>query len=286
MKKIWTGLQDETNRRETLRLLGAAGVTVLAGCGKSGPGVPGGGAGGTGGSAGAGGSGAGTGGASGTGGPSADAGMAAPTDASAISCVVRPNQIEGPYFLDEKLDRSDIRSDPSDSSVKPGVTMRLGLRVYRIDGAACAPLTGALVDVWQCDALGVYSGVMDVAGAFNTTGKKFLRGYQTVNAAGSVDFVTIFPGWYGGRAIHTHFKIRTAPTVSGGAFEFISQLYFPEDIISAVLATPVYVGHGRPDTPNAMDAFFQMGGDQLVPRVTRSPDGSYDATFDIGLRIT
>ena len=235
--------QDQSNRRETLRLFGAAGVTALVGC-------------------------------------ESEATPAAPG-----SCVVRPTQIEGPYFLDEKLKRADIRSDPTDSSVKPGVILRLGFRVYRIDGSACTPLSGALVDLWQCDALGIYAGVQDITGMFNTAGKKFLRGYQVVSAAGAADFITIFPGWYTGRTIHNHFKIRTM-TPSGRAFEYVSQLYFPEDVISAVLATPVYAGHGRPDTPNARDGGFATGGSQLIPRMTMQADGSYDALFDIGLQIT
>jgi len=94
------------------------------------------------------------------------------------ACVVRPYQTEGPYFVDEKLNRSDIRSDPSDGSVRPGAPLRLALQVSRTDGRSCAPLTGALVDLWQCDALGVYSDVRDRDGLFSTRGKKFLRGYK------------------------------------------------------------------------------------------------------------
>ena len=72
-------------------------------------------------------------------------------------CVVRPEQTEGPYFIDERLNRSDIRSDPSDRSVKPGVPLRLAFQVSRIDGSSCKPLSGAVVDIWHCDALGAYS---------------------------------------------------------------------------------------------------------------------------------
>jgi hypothetical protein len=76
-------------------------------------------------------------------------------------CVVHPEQTEGPYFVDEKLHRSDIRSDPTDHSVKPGVPLHLQFHVSRVSGGACAPLNGAIVDVWQCDALGAYSDVRD-----------------------------------------------------------------------------------------------------------------------------
>jgi protocatechuate 3,4-dioxygenase beta subunit len=77
------------------------------------------------------------------------------------ACVVRPEQTEGPYFIDEKLNRSDIRVDPSDKSVKAGVPLRLEFHVSHIGGGACTPLSGAIVDLWHCDALGVYSDVRD-----------------------------------------------------------------------------------------------------------------------------
>src|SRR5215210_4482733 len=123
------------SRRDTFRLLGAAGATALAGSQMGG------------------------------------AGRAAQ---EGVSCVVTPALTEGPYFVDEKLNRSDIRSDPSDQSVKPGLPLRVKMAVYRVDGTACTPLTGATVDMWHCDALGLYSDVQ----ANNTAGKKYLRGYQ------------------------------------------------------------------------------------------------------------
>src|SRR5947208_475886 len=89
------------------------------------------------------------------------------------ACMVRPFQTEGPYFVDEKLNRSDIRSDPSDGSLRPGAQLRVALRVSRTDGRSCFPLAGAIVDLWQCDALGIYSDVRDRDGLFNTKGKKF-----------------------------------------------------------------------------------------------------------------
>ena len=108
------------------------------------------------------------------------------------SCIVRPQQTEGPYFVDEKLNRSDIRSDPSDNSIKQGVPLRLVIQVSRIASSSCAPLRGAIVDIWHCDAMGVYSDAIDRS--FNTVGKKFLRGYQVTDANGSVEFITIYPG--------------------------------------------------------------------------------------------
>src|SRR5512145_10150 len=76
-------------------------------------------------------------------------------------CVVRPEQTEGPYFVDERLHRSDIRSDPGDGVVRSGTPLALTFQVSRFDAAGCRPLPGAQVDIWHCDALGIYSDVSD-----------------------------------------------------------------------------------------------------------------------------
>src|SRR5258707_9856176 len=114
-------------------------------------------------------------------------------DAKALACVVRPAQTDGPYFVDEKLNRSDVRRDPANKSVKEGVPLRLKFNVNRVKGDACAPLAGAQVDIWQCDALGNYSDVRDMSGRFDTRGQKFLRGYQVTNPKGAAEFQTIYP---------------------------------------------------------------------------------------------
>src|SRR5262245_10769337 len=98
--------------------------------------------------------------------------------AQAPTCVVKPELTEGPYFVDDQLDRSDIRSEPSDGSLRPGVPLALTFNVSQVGSGTCAPLSGARVDVWHCDALGVYSGVSDNTFPSSTVGEKFLRGYQ------------------------------------------------------------------------------------------------------------
>jgi protocatechuate 3,4-dioxygenase beta subunit len=113
---------------------------------------------------------------------------------TAPSCVVRPQQTEGPYFVDERLPRADIRSNPSDGSVSEGVPLRLAFHVSRIAGDTYTPLQGAVIDVWNCDVRGRYSDVSDMNAFFDTRGKKFLRGSQTTDASGSAQFITIYPG--------------------------------------------------------------------------------------------
>src|SRR5436309_936588 len=241
------------NRRELLSLLGTAAVVAIAGC-EPGPVVP----------------------------RWLRRLFSRKLSVSAMPpCIVRPEQTEGPYFVDERLNRSDIRSDPSDGLVKDGIPLRVVLRVSQIGGNGCAPLAGAMVDLWQCDALGIYSDVRDRS--FDTSGKKFLRGYQVTDNNGSAEFITIYPGWYPGRTVHIHFKIRT-DAASRRAYEFTSQLYFEESITDEVYLQAPYVSRGRRTTMNTMDGIFRRGGDRLILQVVRQAQG-YAGAFDIGLQI-
>ena len=199
------------------------------------------------------------------------------------SCIVRPRQTAGPYFVDGQLERSDIRSDPTDGSVSKGAPLRLAFHVSRIDADGCAPLPGALVHLWQCDALGVYSGVEDLEGRFDTVGQKFLRGFQRTDADGIARFTTIYPGWYEGRTVHIHFTIRTDPSSDGR--EFTSQLYFDDSLTDRVMDAKPYASRGRDRAVrNLQDDIYLAGGDQLLLEVEEDDDG-YAARFDIGLQI-
>ena len=204
--------------------------------------------------------------------------------AASLSCVVRPEQTEGPYFVDEMLDRADIRRDPTDGAVAEGLPLRLKLTVHRVDGDSCTRVPGAKVDLWQCDALGVYSDVRDINGLFDTRGKKFLRGYQMTHENGGVEFLTVYPGWYAGRTPHIHFKIRV-PAESARAYEFISQLYFDDSVSDLVYALPPYNAKGAGRTRNEGDGIFRRGGNQLMLNVAKDGAG-YIGTFDIGLRMS
>lgn len=200
--------------------------------------------------------------------------------ASVPPCIVRPEQMEGPYFVDERLHRSDIRSDPSDGSVKEGVPLQVAIRVHEIRENACAPLPNVMVDLWHCDAHGVYSDVRD--DSFDTRGKKFLRGYQMTDATGTVRFLTIYPGWYPGRTVHLHFKVRTPPESRRG-YEFTSQIYFDDALTDQVFAQAPYAQGRR--TKNHQDGIFNDGGTELMLPLTKEGEG-YRGTFDIGLQMT
>lgn len=235
------------SRREALALLGASGVAWLPGCRS---------------------------------GNRAEMRTASDT-AAAPGCVVRPAQTEGPYFVDERLNRSDIRSEPGTSAVKAGTLLALTFSVMRVGAGACTPIAGAMVDIWQCDADGVYSDARDPS--FDTRGQKFLRGFQVTDARGDARFQTIYPGWYNGRTVHIHFKIRTEPSAARG-YDFTSQVYFDDALTDRVLAAAPYSARGERTRRNEQDGIFRQGGDQLMLSPVAAGDG-YAATFAVGLEI-
>jgi protocatechuate 3,4-dioxygenase beta subunit len=210
----------------------------------------------------------------------ADPGLVAAGTTWMPACVVTPAQTEGPYFIDEKLNRVDIRSDPASGTVSDGAPLDLEVRVFRVAGGTCEPLANAMVDVWQCDAKGIYSDVRDMNGFFTTTGQKFLRGYQQTDAIGVARFTTIYPGWYQGRCVHIHFKVRSS--AGGRSTEFTSQLYFDDAFTDAVYAkAPAYAKAGQ-RVRNERDGIYRQGGRQLMMPVTAAGNG-YKGTFEIGL---
>lgn len=249
------------SRREVLALMGAASVTaVVAACapGSTASSSP---------------TAAGT--AAATAVPTASTGAVA----SALpSCVVVPELTEGPYYVDVNLDRSDIRIDTTDGSVSEGAVLTLDWIVSQVDGSACIPLEGVLVDVWHCDALGAYSAVGE------EQGHDFLRGYQRTDASGKATFTTIYPGWYTGRAVHIHFKIRTDADAASG-LEFTSQLFFDDALSAQVYASGVYAAKGTPDQLNATDSIFQQSQGMTLLDVAADGDG-YKATFEIAIQAT
>jgi protocatechuate 3,4-dioxygenase beta subunit len=197
------------------------------------------------------------------------------------SCVVHPQQTEGPFFVDEKLLRSDVRADSRTGVVSAGSPLELRLTIAQVSAAgACAPLAGAQVDIWQCDALGRYSDVNDRRNS--TNGQTFLRGHQVTDAKGIVQFTTIYPGWYPGRAVHVHFKVRTAAS-SSPAYEFTSQFYFDERLTDRVHSRAPYATHTGQRMRNESDGLFSNGGTQLTLPVTERGEG-YAANFAVGMR--
>ena len=168
----------------------------------------------------------------------APASAAAKADAlleDGAACALEAEQAEGPFYFDADAIRSDIRED------RAGVVLRLAVRVREV--GSCRPLPDAVVDVWHCDAGGVYSGFDD------GEGERFLRGAQMTDAAGVARFTTVYPGWYSGRTPHVHLKVhldrRTVLT---------TQLYFDEKTSAKVYDRAPY-RPGR-DQTDAADGLF------------------------------
>jgi len=170
---------------------------------------------------------------------------------NAASCTLTPEETEGPYYFDVDAIRSDIRED------RAGTDLRVAVRVQ--DAVACAPIANAVVDIWHCDAGGIYSGFESAStggagGSGPTDDDTFLRGVQVTDTRGIVEFLTIYPGWYRGRTVHIHAKVHV-----DSATALTTQMYFDEAVTDAVYANDPYAEHTGRDTFNDSDGIFDAG---------------------------
>ena len=208
------------------------------------------------------------------------------TPVSGLTCVVRPELTEGPYFVDEKVNRSDIRTSTSTGATRPGTLLKITFNVGLLSGGSCSALSGALVDVWHCDGVGLYSDISSAgtSQSTDTTGLNFLRGYQIVPSNGQVTFTTIYPGWYSGRAVHIHFKIRA--TISGKSYEFTSQLFFNDSLSTQIYAASApYNTRNNRDKMNSSDGIYQQSGGQTLLSLTGSTSAGYSGTINVALSV-
>lgn len=209
-------------------------------------------------------------------------------EAQTATCVQQtPTVTEGPYWVDEKLFRSDIRTDPSTGEARAGIPLTLTISVQNLSGSSCTPLAGAYVDVWHCDAKGIYSDEPTYnpgggTGNVNTSGQKFLRGYQITDENGNVTFTTIYPGWYMGRTIHIHMRVRTysGTTVLSN---FVTQIFFDETINNSVLTASAYSRTTGRDTTNASDNIYRVANQtRMLAATTGDNTSGYTATITVG----
>lgn len=183
-----------------------------------------------------------------------------------VSCRLWPEQTEGPYHRDVRLERRDITEG------RDGLPLRVALRL--LEAGTSRPLTGAWVEVWQADHEGRYSGFRpflarpgqvvtsesvprDVVAPSET----FLRGGQRTDHRGMCAFDTVYPGWYSSRTVHIHL------TVGLGDRRAVTQLYFPDERTDQVFARPPYAGGPARDTTNATDSIFVDGGERTMLHV-------------------
>jgi Protocatechuate 3,4-dioxygenase beta subunit len=181
-----------------------------------------------------------------------------------ISCVLTPEQTEGPYYIPGERVRRNITEG------RPGTPLML--RAFVVDASTCRAIKNAAVDIWHADAAGVYSGFGQGSG-----NRTFMRGIQRTSAKGLALFRTVYPGWYPGRTVHIHVKVHIA-----GNVVHTGQLYFPDKVTDAAYRKAPYAGRPGRDTRNATDSVYRNGGSRSLLRVRKS--GSvYVATITMGV---
>jgi protocatechuate 3,4-dioxygenase beta subunit len=198
----------------------------------------------------------------------ADAADAAGTGPAAVasglvSCVLAPEQTEGPYYLDGAAIRRNVTEG------RPGVALTLRLTVVNV--ANCKPIKGAAVEIWHCDAGGDYSGVQGDTGTF-------LRGVQRTDAKGLALFKTIYPGWYRGRTVHIHTMVHL-----GGNVVHTGQLYFHDTLTDAVYTRSPYNRRPGRTTRNAADSIYRNGGKRSTLKLVRS-GSAYTGSIRMGVQ--
>ncbi|SPS02025.1 intradiol ring-cleavage dioxygenase [Cupriavidus taiwanensis] len=199
----------------------------------------------------------------------ATAGIAPATAAAATpaACLLTPAATEGPFYLDDALVRADIRDG------RPGQPLRLRIRVVDAQ-RGCAPVPGALVSIWHCDAQGHYSGE-----GRGDRQARFLRGVQPADSDGVATFTSIYPGWYAPRAIHIHFKV-----LLGRAEALTSQLYFSDALNREVLGShPAYRAHGVPSRATVQDPIAGTRPNLMAVRQASDAAGMLEASFTVGI---
>ena len=174
--------------------------------------------------------------------------------------VLTPQETQGPYWVDEQLNHSDLATDPTDNSIQVGLPLVLALTVSQYANGSITPLKDAYVDLWHCNAYGIYSDESAYnpgggTGTVVTTGKKFLRGYQVTDAHGSARFTSIYPGWYTSRTPHIHARLRlySGSTVTEN---FTTQFFFDDSITDMVYQMSPYNARPNRDTLNSTDNVY------------------------------
>lgn len=137
-----------------------------------------------------------------------------------------PQTTEGPYYFDAGKVRADITEG------MPGIPIEV---VFNVVDPTGMPLADTRVDIWHCNAAGVYSGYAGQGEDRQTdaSGETFLRGTQRTDARGQVRFQSIYPGWYRGRTTHIHFKVFNGDTA------VLTCQFFVPDALSEYLYTHV-----------------------------------------------
>ncbi|MFE6940118.1 intradiol ring-cleavage dioxygenase [Streptomyces chartreusis] len=198
---------------------------------------------------------------------------------------------EGPYYIDADKLRKDITED------QEGIPLTLRLKV--IDAETCKPIRNAAVDIWHCNALGVYSGYEDMGSGGGggggtppsgeptgeppsgepsggpgggggvhqepTDDERYLRGTWRTDRNGTVEFRTVFPGWYQGRCVHIHTKVHVSGTWTDAGYEggntcHTGQFFFDEESVLASAEVAPYSTNTTTRTTLDEDTIYPDNG--------------------------
>lgn len=197
---------------------------------------------------------------------------------------------EGPYYIDADKLRRDITED------QEGIPLTLRLKV--IDAETCKPIRNAAVDIWHCNALGVYSGYEDMGSGGGgggtppsgeptgeppsgepsggpgggggvhqepTDDERYLRGTWRTDRNGTVEFKTVFPGWYQGRCVHIHTKVHVSGTWTDAGYEggntcHTGQFFFDEESVLASAEVAPYSTNTTTRTTLDEDTIYPDNG--------------------------
>jgi len=201
--------------------------------------------------------------------------ITADTDPSVLftgnnSCILTPEVTQGPYWVQGELIREDITED------QEGVPLHLDIQV--IDVNTCEPVPSVYIELWHCNSTGVYSGVVasgngdssDETNLDNT----FLRGINQADESGVVQFDTLFPGHYTGRATHIHVMTHTLDatvndnnTLTGTSVSHVGQMFFDQDLIEAVDAVEPYASNTQQITENSEDSILSEEASDVDPMI-------------------
>lgn len=183
-----------------------------------------------------------------------------------------PHTTEGPYCLDLNLFRSDIRTSTTGNlSTVAGMPLFLTLKIASLNSdGTISPVSGAVIDLWHCNALGYYSGETN-NGMSDETAQNWCRGYQISNDRGTVQFITIFPGWYTGRCVHMHIRTRLYNSSNSLTYDRATQLFFNDSLTQTLSQTSPYTNDTQNLIYNGSDNIFASASENLA-RVSQKPN--------------